>query len=127
MTGREVYDKYQPLSKRVSTREELGDLIGEVFAELNCSHTYVWGGDQRRPEYHSNGLLGADLSRDASGFYRIDRIITARPWDPHLISPLATPGLNVKDGDYIVGINGLAVNSVFQHLRIATQQSWQNH
>ncbi len=104
-----VYDKYAPLAQRISTRDELSDLIGEMFAELNCSHTYVWGGDQRSAKRHSTGLLGADLSRHESGYYRIDRIIDPRPWDEDLSSPLAEPGMKVKEGDYIVAVNGRSV------------------
>lgn len=100
------YNKYNALANRISTREELNDMIGEMFAELNCSHTYVGGGDQRRPSNHPTGLLGADLSRDKSGYYRIDRIIQGRPWEENLSSPLAEPGLKVQEGDYIIAVNG---------------------
>ncbi len=107
-----VYEKYRPLADRISTREELNDLIGEMFAELNCSHTYVWGGDQRRAKYHSTGLLGADLSRGKSGFYRIDRIIEGHPWDPDLSSPLARPGVSAAEGEWIVAVNGQPTDEV---------------
>lgn len=107
-----VYEKYGQLADRISTREELSDLIGEMFAELNCSHTYIWGGDHRYPTYHSTGLLGVDLSRDKSGFYRIERIIEGRPWQEDLSSPLAAPGVGVQTGDFIVEVNGLAVDGV---------------
>lgn len=107
-----VFNKYAPLASRISTRDELSDLIGEMFAELNCSHTYVWGGDQRRAKSHPTGLLGADLSRHKSGYFLIDRIITGRPWDMKLTSPLAAPGIDVKDGEFIIAINGRQANEV---------------
>ncbi len=107
-----VYEKYGKLADRISTREELSDLIGEMFGELNCSHTYIWGGDQRYPAYHSTGLLGVDLSRDKSGFYRIKRIIEGRPWEEGLSSPLAAPGINAKEGNFIVEVNGRSVADV---------------
>jgi len=103
------FDKYNALTGRISTRDELNDLIGEMFAELNCSHTYVGGGDQRRPSSHPTGLLGADLSRDKSGYFRVDRIIKGRPWEEGLSSPLAEPGVKVGDGDYIINVNGRSV------------------
>lgn len=107
-----VYDKYFPLTERISTRSELTDLIGEMFGELNCSHTYVWGGDQRRTKYHSTGLLGVDLKKDESGYYQIERIIEGRPWDKKLTSPLADPGLDVNLDDYIIKVNGRSVAEV---------------
>lgn len=102
----QVRDQYAPLADRISTRDELSDLIGEMFAELNCSHTYVWGGDQRRADYHSTGLLGVDVSKHKSGFFRIDRVIAGREWKNDLSSPLAAPHINAQVGEYIVAING---------------------
>ncbi len=107
-----VRDQYGPLAARISTRDELNDLIGEMFGELNCSHTYVGGGDQRRPERRATGLLGVDVTREASGFYKIDRVILGRPWQKGASSPLAAPGIDAKAGEYIVAINGRATNSV---------------
>jgi len=101
-----VRDQYAPLADRISTRDELSDLIGEMFAELNCSHTYVWGGDQRRADYHSTGLLGVDVTRHKSGFYRIERVISGREWRNSLSSPLAAPHINAEVGEYVTAING---------------------
>ncbi len=106
----EVYAKYAPLAQRISTRDELNDLIGEMIAELNCSHTYVWGGDMERPKAHPTGLLGCDLSRDASGFYRIDRIYPGLSWVEGASSPLSAPGLKAQEGNYIIAVNGQPVN-----------------
>ncbi len=101
-----IWNQYSSLASRISTRDELNDLIGEMFAELNCSHTYVWGGDQRSAKYHSTGMLGVDLSKHKSGFYRIDRVIPGRAWDKNLSSPLSEPHINAQVGEYIVAING---------------------
>lgn len=113
-----VREQYRPLALRISTRDELNDLIGELFGELNCSHTYVWGGDQRRPDGHSTGLLGVDVSRDPSGFYRIDRVIVGRPEVPGVTSPLAAPGVDAKVGEFIVAVNGRPTNSVGDYLEL---------
>ena len=42
-----VRDKYLPLVDRVTTRDELSDLIGRVVGELSALHTSVRGGDLR--------------------------------------------------------------------------------
>jgi len=53
------------------------------------------------------GLLGADLELDAaSGRYRIKKIYAGENWDPQLRSPLTEPGVSVKEGDYLLAING---------------------
>lgn len=101
-----IYDKYQPLVTYVNHRDDLNYIIGEMIGELNVGHAYVGGGDRPRVEKVKMGLLGAVLSQDASGFYRIDKILEGQNWDKGLRSPLTEVGLNVKAGDYITAING---------------------
>ncbi|MDP8241362.1 MAG: PDZ domain-containing protein [Candidatus Hatepunaea meridiana] len=113
-----VRKQYLPLAARISTRDELNDLIGEMFAELNCSHAYVGGGDQRRADWRGTGLLGVDVTRHKSGFYRIDRIIEGRRWVPNLSSPFITNGDLAKVGDYIVAINGRSTAEVSNYLEL---------
>ena len=40
------------------------------------------------------------------GFYKIEKIYTGELWNPELRAPLSMPGLEVKEGDYILAING---------------------
>lgn len=98
--------RYEPLLAHVQHRADLTYVIGELIGELNIGHAYVGGGDMPMPERIPLGLLGAKVSRDASGFYRIDRILRGHNWDPKYRSPLTEIGVNVKAGDFIVGING---------------------
>ena len=52
-------------------------------------------------------------SSDAkTGFFQIDKILTGANWDPKLRSPLTEIGVNVKDGDYIVAVNGQPTNEM---------------
>ncbi len=98
--------RYEPLLAHVQHRADLTYLIGELVGELNAGHAYVGGGDMPRPERIPVGLLGATVSRDASGFYRIDRILRGHNWDAKYRSPLTEIGVNVKTGDFIVAIDG---------------------
>ena len=78
-----------------------------MIGELSNSHTYVGGGDY--PELHpvNVGLLGADFEVDtASGMYRFKKIYPGENWDAKLRSPLTEPGVNVKEGDYLIAVNG---------------------
>ena len=73
-TGRRSADRYATLLPRISTRQELADLLGELIGELATSHTYVWGGDAPdKVDWVSTGLLGADLVR-AGDAYQVTRI-----------------------------------------------------
>ena len=102
-----IRQKYAVLLPHVKTRLDLNYVIGAMISELACGHAYVNPGDTPRPENIPMGLLGAEISRDKSGYYRIDRILPGAPYSENLRSPLAQPGLDVKEGDYITAIDGV--------------------
>jgi tricorn protease len=101
-----VYDRYAALLPRVRTRGELSDLIWEMQGELGTSHAYEWGGDYREPPQYQRGFLGADLRWDESGGYCIERIYRGDSWNREHDSPLAEPGLDVREGDCLVAVGG---------------------
>ncbi|MBL9129025.1 MAG: PD40 domain-containing protein [Verrucomicrobiales bacterium] len=104
--------RYEPLLPHVRHRADLTYVIGEMIGELNAGHAYVGGGDYPKPERIPLGLLGARLSRDASGYYRIDRILRGQNWDPKLRSPLTEIGVDVREGDFVVAVNGRSTRSM---------------
>jgi len=109
-----ILEKYGPLVDRVTTREELSELVGRVVGELSALHTSVRGGDVRTgPDDVTVASLGARLTRDeAGGGYRIDYIYRSDPDYPEEMSPLADYALGVETGDVIVSVNGVAALSV---------------
>jgi len=99
--------KYAPLVEFVNSRADLTYIIGEMIAELSAGHSYVGGGDLARPKRIQTGLLGAEVERDpASKYYRVKRILKGQNWNPSLVSPLTQIGVNVREGDYILAVNG---------------------
>ena len=115
-------NKYLALVPRITTRNELSDLIGWAVGELSALHTSVGGGDLRRGEDNVTvASLGARMFRDpAKGGYRIDYVYRTDPDYPAERSPLADPELNVKAGDVITAVNGtktLAVKDIGELLR----------
>ncbi|HUE53079.1 MAG TPA: PDZ domain-containing protein [Terriglobales bacterium] len=107
-----VRDKYAQLLPYVADRYSLTYILGEIIGELSNSHTYVNGGDF--PDLHpvNVGLLGADFEADqASGFYRFKKIYPGENWNPQARSPLTEPGINVKEGDYLVAVNGRSLRA----------------
>ncbi len=111
-----VRDRYATLLPRIATRYDLVDLIGEMIGELGTSHTYVWGGDRGvYVPWRNAGLLGADLDRvplspspgastKPASAMKVRRILRADPADD-VTSPLLEPGVNLKEGDFIVAVN----------------------
>lgn len=107
-----MHAKYALFLPYVKNRLDLNYIIGEMIGELNVGHAYVNPGEMPRAERINLGLLGADLSRDASGSFRIDKIYPGATWSKELYSPLCEPGVNVKEGQFIVAIDGVPTNSV---------------
>ena len=104
--------KYEVLVPYAKTRLDLNYVIGEMIGELACGHAYVNPGDYKKPERISMGLLGAELRRDKSGFYRIERILPGAPYSESLRSPLTEPGMDIAEGDYIVAVDGVSTATV---------------
>lgn len=107
-----IKTKYQVLVPHAKTRFDLNYIINEMIGELACGHAYVNPGECKRAERIPMGLLGAELSRDGSGYYRIDKIIPGAPYSKSLRSPLAEVGLNIHEGDYITAIDGVSTTTV---------------
>ena len=103
-----MYDKYLPLVDRVTTRNELSDLIGRFVGELSALHTSVRGGDQRNDDKNiSVASLGAEFSRDEqNNGFKIEYIYTVDPDYPDERSPLDDPYLDVRVGDIVTKVNG---------------------
>ncbi|MDR1524104.1 MAG: PDZ domain-containing protein [Tannerella sp.] len=105
-------EKYAVLVPHIKNRLDLNYVIGEMIGELNCGHAYVTTGEMERPERIKTGLLGAEVSRDKSGFFRLEKIYKGETWNNDLRSPLTEPGVDAREGDYIVAIDGIPANSV---------------
>ncbi len=115
MHGRDwkaVKEKYAVLLPYVRTRLDLNYVIGEMISELASGHAYVTPGEYPKAERIPMGLLGAELSRDRSGFFKIDRILQGATYREELRSPLQEPGLGVKAGQYITAIDGVSTKNV---------------
>lgn len=103
-----VRRKYEALLPHVATRQDLNDLLEEMFAELGHSHLEILGGDLPVASRRGHGLLGVDLETDpATRLCRIVRIFRGRSWEPDLVGPLTLPGMNVRAGDYLLAIDGV--------------------
>jgi len=101
---------YEPLLAHVMHRADLNYLMDNMGAEIAIGHSYVRGGDLPEVPNGTGGLLGADFAVE-NGRYRITRIYDAESWNPELRAPLATPGMAVAVGDYLLSINGVELRA----------------
>jgi tricorn protease len=106
-------DRYAQLLPYVNHRADLTYLIGEMISELSIGHAYVGGGDYPKADRIQLGLLGAKLERDpATKYYRIKKILKGENWDSGSRSPLTDIGVDAREGDYILAIDGKPTNTM---------------
>ncbi len=106
----DVKDRYLTMLKGAMTREEVNFVLGEVIAELNASHTYRGGGDEQQPNRRNVGYLGVNWQAEGD-YYKIKKIIKAAPWDTEVRSPLDMPGVDIREGHYILAVNGVPLST----------------
>jgi tricorn protease len=109
---KKMRERYAPLVEHVGHRADLTYIIGEMISELNVGHAYVGGGEQPRAARVPQGLLGAKLRQGANGFVQVVKVFRGNRWDPTLKSPLNQVGKEVKDGEWIVAVDGKPVNEM---------------
>lgn len=103
----EIRERYSPLLPSVAHRADLDYIMSEIVAETNTGHAYVDWGDFNKVKRVEGGLLGAELIADEkAGMYKIARIYDSENWNKERRSPLRDLGVKVKEGDYIVSIDG---------------------
>ncbi len=97
--------KYEKYLDGLGSRHDLSLLMEEMLGELCLGHVYVAGGDMPTPTDLKTGLLGADYAIE-NGRYRFARIYRGESWNPDLRAPLLQPGAGVKEGEYLLAVNG---------------------
>ncbi|MFP4073169.1 MAG: S41 family peptidase, partial [Actinomycetota bacterium] len=107
-----VVERWRPLVGTLTSHDDLVDLLWETMGELNTSHAYVIPAGEPGDRNRKLGLLGADLS-PIDGGWRIDRILPAESSDPAARSPLRGAGVDAREGDVIVAVDGAPVDPVF--------------
>ena len=100
-----VVAQYKQFLPHVAHREDLNYLMDWMEGEIAIGHSYVRGGDFPEVPDATGGLLGADFTI-ANGRYQFARVLDGESWNPELRAPLATPGSEVRAGEYLLAVNG---------------------
>ncbi|HEX3248776.1 MAG TPA: PDZ domain-containing protein [Pyrinomonadaceae bacterium] len=103
---------YLPTTVR---RNDLNRLMQQMLGSISVSHLNVGGGDVGAPSGPGNriGLLGADYEI-ANGKYRFKKIYRSTSYSAangSFGAPLDQPGVDVREGDYLLQVNGQAVEA----------------
>jgi len=103
-------NKYSIYLDGLAGRQDLNYIFEEMLGELTCGHVFVGGGDLPEVKPVQCGLLGADTTIE-NGRYRFARVYNGENWNPELRAPLTQPGVNVKEGEYLIAVGGREVKA----------------
>jgi tricorn protease len=101
----EAEKEFAPYAENVTSRNDLNYLFREMLSYMSVGHMFVRGGAQPNNPKVQVGLLGADYEV-AKGRYRFAKVYGGQNWNPELHAPLTQPGVNVKNGEYLLAVNG---------------------
>ncbi|MDR1478598.1 MAG: PDZ domain-containing protein [Planctomycetaceae bacterium] len=103
-------EQYKELLPHVAHRSDLNYVIAELISELNVGHAYIQGGDFVLPPRPKVGLAGCRFELDErANLYRIAKIYEGENEESKYRSPLREVGVDVKIGDYVLEVDGIAL------------------
>ncbi len=107
-----IGERYRRWLPHLAHRSDLNYVLGEMVAELNVGHAYIEGGDIELPARPKVGLPGARFALDgASGRYRLAKIFRGDNAEEKYRAPLAEVGVDVREGDYVLAIDGVELTA----------------
>lgn len=98
-------ERYKVFLPHIKHKADLVYIMSEMISELNIGHAYVGGGEMPKVEKVGIGLLGADYKFE-DGFYKLTTIFEGRNWEEKTRSPLTEPGIDIKEDEYLISIDG---------------------
>ncbi len=102
-----VKKKYEPFLEHVNNGGDLYKVIRWMLSELAVGHSYTTHGERLNDKKSvSGGLLGCDYEIN-DGRYRFKKIYSGLNFLSSLRSPLTAPGVNVKEGEYLLAVRGI--------------------
>ena len=97
--------KYAAMLPGVASRNDLNCLFDEMLGNLCLGHVYIRGGDRPALKGPRGGVLGCDF-KIVDGRYKIVRVYRGENYNPALRAPLTQPGNRVKEGEFLLSIDG---------------------
>lgn len=106
--------RYEKYLEFVNSRADLNVVLGLMIGELGTGHAYVGGGDPG-PAVNPGppvptGMLGADYEVK-QGKIAFKKIYRGLNFEEGRRGPLGEPGANLKEGDFLLAIDGVALDA----------------
>ncbi|HUR55832.1 MAG TPA: PDZ domain-containing protein [Gemmataceae bacterium] len=98
--------KYEAFIPHATNGGDVYKVIRWMLSELAVGHSYMTPGERLHDKKTTpGGLLGADYEV-ADGRYRFKKVYGGLNWSAASRSPLTAPGVNVKEGEFLLAVNG---------------------
>jgi tricorn protease len=101
----ETKAQYEPYLENLGSRLDFSYLLSDMLGEFTVGHMIIRTPHDQTRSLGKVGLLGADYVID-NGHYKFGHIYQGENWNPELRAPLTEPGLNLKEGEYLLAVNG---------------------
>lgn len=120
-----VRKRFEVWLPRLADRADLDDLLGQMTSELGILHSQVRGKDFRSDlNAPTPAMLGASFKDDSAGVL-IEHIYRTDPELPSERAPLLQSGVDAREGDRILAVNGRKIASVADLFGALRQQAGQ--
>ncbi|MCU0287514.1 MAG: S41 family peptidase, partial [Acidobacteria bacterium] len=122
-------DTYRSFLPYITSRQQLNWVLSQLVGELSVGHAYIRGGDDDLNDAGEaklfTGLLGADIIPTEKGFYKFAKIYGPTVHKLDLKAPLVRPDIELKEGWYLLAINGKEIKvpeDYYKHLQVLRGQ-----
>jgi tricorn protease len=106
-----IGQKYIGMAESAGDRTDVNYILGMMIGELGTGHAYVQGGDFGPPIGNPNtGMLGVDFGSSGDSVV-LKKVYRGLNFEEARRGPLGAPGVNVKDGDFLLAIDGQTVTA----------------
>jgi len=106
-----MYRKYAVFIPDLTSRDDCFRVMQWMCSELVVGHHFI---EVNQPvdakQVVPVGLLGADYEVK-NGKYVFRKIFRGPSWDPRITLPLSAPGLGVREGEYLLKVNGKPISA----------------
>ena len=105
-----AWETYRPWVEHVKHRADLTYVMDILGGETSVGHSFTRGGDEPDVDRVPVGLLGVDFTVE-NGRYRLAKIYRGESWNPDLEAPLDGPGIDAREGDYLLAVDGVELTA----------------
>ena len=119
--------EYEKYLASLSSRADLNYMFHDMLSDMTSGHLRGNGGDDSRRARPCRAACWARITRSPTAAIASRRSTCRKAGTRRSQSPLAQPGLNVNEGDYLLAVNGQELDAHGRRLAAAGEHRRQAH